>query len=333
MGRPTKDYIDNYGNVPTSPWVSGEQANRTATVVHGASRRTDIQGPNDKTWSEPDVVAPSRSMNTVVFQAKNGGNSIVVNDEGSDGEGYMLITHNSGTVVQIDQHGTVLIKSQGDTYNTTEGVHYQRSDGDTNTNVGGDWNVRVENGSKHVYVQGDVNIECENYNLEVRGKATINAAEALELRGAKVSIEGSVTDIDMAAAENIRATAVAGRMSLAAKSDLIASSMGIANMYGDSEVRLQSAGTMHIKTGGNADFYIDGTWSMQSSGVAYLEGSEVRLGEGSASPEQAQQPENAQMPELKTPEARRPSVDGETGIAMVQPQPQAISDRIQDDSE
>jgi hypothetical protein len=333
MAKISKDYIDNYGNTPTSPWMGGEQANRTPASVHGSARKTDIEGPGERTWDEPDVVAPSRSMNTVVFQAKNGGNSVVVNDEGSDGDGYMLITHNSGTVVQIDHHGTVLIKSFGDTYNVTEGLHYQRSEGSTNLNVGEDWNVRVEGGSNNVYVQGDVNIECENYNLEVRGKATINAAEALELRGAKVSIEASVTDIDFAAAQNVRGTAVGGYLSLGSKGDMILSSMGIANYYGDSEMRITSGGNGYLSFGDDSDFKVKGEWNMQSTGVAYLDGNEVRLGEGSASPEAAKQPQNAQMPELKTPEARRPSSNSDANINKVTPSPLSISDRSTDDAE
>lgn len=320
-----KDYLDSFGNVPTSPWVSGEQATRTAAVVHGASRKTEVSGPGERTWDEPDVVSPSRSMNTVVFQAKNGGNSIVVNDEGSDGDGFMLITHNSGTVVQIDQHGTVLIKSQGDTYNTTEGLHFKRSEGDTNDNIGGDWNVKVERGSNNVWVQGDVNIECENYNLEVRGKATINAAEALELRGAKVSIEGSVTDIDMAAAQVIRQTAVNGTINLASKGDMVLATQAGMHLNGATKMVLNTSGEeapFNVKATGKID--------MIATGVAYLDGSEVRLGENDGA-EATAKPENAKMPKLKTPEARRPSENSGDGVSMIQPTPNSLSDRNGDD--
>jgi hypothetical protein len=324
MAKISKDYIDNFGKVPTSPWLSGEQGHHTSTVVQGGARREEIQGPKDRTWSEPDTISPSRSMNTVVFQAKNGGNSVVVNDEGSDGDGYMLITHNTGTIVQIDQHGTVFIKSFGDTYNTTEGIHYQRSEGDTNTNVGGDWNVRVEQGGNHVYVAGDVNIECENYNLEVRGKATINAAEALELRGAKVSVEASVTDIDMAAAMNIRTTSVGGYTSIGSTGDIILSTKALLHQYADTEIRIGSAGPYIVN--------VDGKIDMLAGGNAWFDGSKVYLGENDGVADPAQ-PVNAQPPELKVPEARRPSVDSNDNVNMVNPTPGSISDRLGDDTE
>jgi len=333
MAKISKDYLDNFGKVPISPWLSGEQAHHTSTVVQGGAKRDKIEGPGERTWAEPDTISPSRSMNTVVFQAKNGGNSVVINDEGSDGDGYMLITHNTGTVVQIDQHGTVFIKSFGDTYNTTEGIMYQRSDGDTNQNVGGDWNVKVEGGSNNVFVQGDVNIECENYNLEVRGKATINAAEALELRGAKVSIEAHSTDIDVAAAENVRLGALSGRMSFVSEADMVLNTNAILNAFGKSQLNIGSEGMIGIKNDGAFNVNSGGNIDMLSGGTSYLDGKEVRLGEnGGAGSVVPAQPELPKMPKLKDPEARRPSQNSEAGVSTVYPSPSPHTDRLGDDT-
>ena len=115
MPKITQDHIYNFGKPAVSPYMCGEQAETTSAPVQGAARAKEvpIDQKNQRFWEEPDIFMPSRSMNTVVFQSKKGGNSIVVNDEGINGEGYLLITHRSGSVVQIDEHGTVLIKSMG----------------------------------------------------------------------------------------------------------------------------------------------------------------------------------------------------------------------------
>jgi hypothetical protein len=211
--------VATFGKVPTSPWMSGEQAEKTSAVISGAGNNTSLPLPNDVTYDEPSIVAPTRSMNTIVFSSKSGGNSFVVNDEGEDGEGYMLITHRSGSVVQIDADGTVLIKSFGDTHNNTEGLHYQRSEGDTNQSIGGEWNVMVEGGSGNVYIQGDLNVEAENINFTARGKFSVNAGEAVEMRGAKVSLEAHTDNFDMIA-KQIKLGATE-KMSFLAKSDIL----------------------------------------------------------------------------------------------------------------
>ena len=203
MPKVSQDYVENFGKVPTSPWMSGEQAHKTSAAINGAGNNTSLPLPNDVTYDEPSIVAPTRSMNTVVFSSKSGGNSFVVNDEGESGEGYMLITHRSGSVVQIDADGTVLIKSFGDTHNNTEGLHYQRSEGDTNQSIGGEWNVMVEGGSGNVYIQGDMNVEAENINFTARGKYTINAGEGVIMRGAKFQLESHSDNFDVLA-KNIK---------------------------------------------------------------------------------------------------------------------------------
>lgn len=238
MPKASADYVENFGKVPTSPWMSGEQAERTSAPISGAGNNTEIKLPNDQTYDEPSIVAPTRSMNTIVFSSKSGGNSIVVNDEGEGGEGYMLITHRSGSVVQIDADGTVLIKSFGDTHNSTEGLHYQRSEGDTNMSVGGEWNVMVEGGSGNVFVQGDLNVEAENINWTARGKFTVNAGEAIEMRGAKFSLEAHTDNLDLLA-KNIK-IGTTEKMSFLARGDILFGTETNLNITANESIKTQT---------------------------------------------------------------------------------------------
>jgi hypothetical protein len=244
MTKISKDHVENFGKVPLSPYMTGEQPEDTAAAVQSAAADTEVKGADGRTWAEPSIVAPTRSMNTTVLQSKRGGNSVVINDEGADGKGSMLIVHRSGSVIQINEDGTVLIKSFGDTHNNTEGLHYQRSKGDSNVNVGGEWNVMIEGGSNNIYVKGDMNIECENYNVTARGKMTFNAGEAIEMQGAKFSLNAHSDNFDLAA-KNIK-IATSEAISLTGAKDIILNS--------DASVKLRAKENVYVK--GDTDVHI-----------------------------------------------------------------------------
>lgn len=285
MTKITKDHVENYGKVPMSPYITGEQPEDTPAAIQSAAADNEVKGPNDMSWAEPSIVAPTRSMNTTVLQAKRGGNSVVINDEGGDGKGTMLIVHRSGSVIQINEDGTVLIKSFGDTHNNTEGLHYQRSKGDTNVNVGGEWNVMVEGGSNNVYVKGDINIECENYNVTARGKMTFNSAEAIEMQAAKFSLNAHTDNIDIAA-KNIK-MATAEALSITSAADIIMNSdMSIKgkaeNVFfkGLTDVHLFAEGgsiyteaseSMHMRMGDTLNMSAGGDIEIDSAGKTSLE--------------------------------------------------------------
>ena len=122
-----------------------------------------------------------------------------------EGDGtYILISHASGSAVQIDSHGTILVKSFGDTYNSSEGFTMNRTELDSHTNIGGDWAVRVERGSGKIWINGDLDIECENFNVTARGSANINAAAGTNISGGKVGLFATSDDINLAANANIK---------------------------------------------------------------------------------------------------------------------------------
>lgn len=312
MSKITRDHVDNFGLPPLSPYMSGEQTEATPALIQSASRLSDVPNSNDIPWSEPGVVVPTRSMNTVVFQSKRGGNSIVVNDEGSDGDGYMLITHKSGSVVQIDSKGTVLIKSFGDTYNTSEGYQYHRSAGDTNMNIGGEWNVMVEGGSGNVYINGDLNIECENFNLKARGKATMSSGEGIEMKGAKFSMEAHSDNLDLIA-KNIKLGA-SETFSILSKGDLSLGTEANLNLKGNGEIRVDASGELKMK-GSNARIRGD---------TVYIDDI-VRMAEGGAGATGVADAVAPSVVDVEEPPARRPATNQQAGIVKVKPRGYGIN--------
>lgn len=373
-GRISKDYINNFGKPALSPYMSGENTTDTAAVAQSASNAANrrITGPNDETWAEPNTITPTRSMNTVVFQSKNGGNSIVVNDEGEGDGGYMLITHNSGSVVQINANGTVLIKSFGDTHNNTEGIHYMHSKGDTKMNVGGSWDVRVDRGAHNVFVNGDVNVECENYSLTARGKIVMNAGESIEMKGSRYSMEAHTDNLDLIAknikigttesltilsrqdiylgAENQISMKSTGPTFMTANADISMLTTGEGDLYiktaqkmtakVGNKFSLDVADTTDIKSAAATKIGITGTLDVGASDVVKIDGSFVRLAEGATAPttdedEAAAAPDGAspKTVELPDPPARRPADASNEGISAVQPTPDAITSDVLDDPE
>jgi hypothetical protein len=371
MPKLSRDYVDNLGVVPTSPWMSGEQVERTPASIQGGTQKSEVAGPKDgQSWEEPPIHAPTRSMDTVVFQSKNGGNSIVINDQGSDGSGHILIVHNSGSVVQIDSNGTVLIKSMGDTHNNTEGLHYQRSSGDSNVNVGGEWNVKVEGGSGNVWINGDLNIECENFNVTARAKATINAAEAIQMKAAKFSMEAHTDNFDLVcknfklgASESIsvlgkEAVYVGSEASVQVLSKEVLNIQGKnVSMLSDEATQIQAAGgaldmkssenanlestggQINIKASAEGRFTSGGRMDMSAGGTIFIDGPFVRLAEGAASAggaADAVAAENGVLPvpvELPEPPNRRPATDTQAGVSTISPTPSAITGHEVDDTE
>lgn len=203
--RPSSSVVNSYGNLAIPPYMTGEHVDQTAAIVQIAGKNEDVATSNEKRWTEPDVVPPSHDPeNTTVWQGKYAGNSVVINDGGDGVGGYMLITHNTGTVIQIDDDGNVLIKTFGDRYDVTEGYEYRKTKGDTNTNIGQDYNLKVENGSNNVWIANDMNIECNNFNVTARGKMTFNAAQSFEVKASKVSVEAHTENIDMVATKKMK---------------------------------------------------------------------------------------------------------------------------------
>jgi hypothetical protein len=107
-------------------------------------------------------------------------------------------------VFQIDPNGTVFIKSFGDQYNTTEGVMSTLVKGSSHTNVQEDWSLKVETGSGKVYINGDLDIECENFNVTARANMNLHAGVKTNVSANGISVLASGDDINVGAVGNIK---------------------------------------------------------------------------------------------------------------------------------
>ena len=197
--------IPKYGKPPLHRHLGGEDAEIGQGPIQAAAVKNGIKSAIDgEDWNEPPIISPEKNLDNTVYTSKNDNNYVVLSDS-REGDGtYILISHASGSAVQIDAHGTILVKSFGDTYNSTEGFTMNRTELDSHTNVGGDWALRVERGSGKVWINGDLDIECENFNVTARGSANIDAAAGTNISGGKVGLFATSDDINLAANANIK---------------------------------------------------------------------------------------------------------------------------------
>jgi hypothetical protein len=210
-GQPGEDgYIppeslQDFGAPPLHRYVSGEDAEFGQAILQRAFKREDISMANDDTFDEPDIMTPERNLDNRVIKSKNGDNFLVlcdpVENEGGD---FILLSHSSGSVFQIDPNGTIFVKSFGDTYNSTEGLEFNNIMGSQHTNIKEDWTLKVETGSGKVWINGDLDIECENFNLTARNTVNIKSAIKANISGGSVGIFATSDDINLVAYDNIK---------------------------------------------------------------------------------------------------------------------------------
>jgi hypothetical protein len=152
-----------------------------------------------------------------------------------------------------------------------------------------------------MYVQGDLNIECENFNVMARAKTVINSAEGIEMRGARISMEAHLDNIDMAG-RNVKMGA-SETISLTSVESTYISAQSQLNLRADSEVFVQGSDT-HLLSSGT--LYASGNEAQISAGVIYMD-DEIRMAEGGSNPASPASPGIAPfLATLRDVEPRRP---------------------------
>ena len=197
--------IYKYGEPELHPYVGGEDITKGAYLTQSVSNYLVEQALSEETFDEPLIAGPENNFHQRVIQSKDGDNFIVLGS-GEDGDSgdYFLISHSSGSVFQIDSNGTVFIKSFGDQYNTTEGVMSTLVKGSSHTNVQEDWSLKVESGSGKVYIHGDLDIECENFNVTARSKMNLHAGVKTNISAAGISMLATADDINVGAKKHTK---------------------------------------------------------------------------------------------------------------------------------
>ena len=198
--------VHNYGKPELHRYQGGEDLDKGQTLIQRASQESEIaQALSEETFDEPPIAMPENNLNNRVFASKTGDNFIVMGDgDEAESSDYILMSHSSGSVFQIDPNGTIFIKSFGDQYNTTDGVLSSYVTGSSHHNVQEDWSLKVETGSGKVFINGDLDIECENFNVTARSNMNLHAGVKTNMSASGVSVLATSDDINMGAKGNMK---------------------------------------------------------------------------------------------------------------------------------
>tara|TARA_R110001632_G_scaffold214568_2_gene341302 strand:- start:3565 stop:5130 length:1566 start_codon:yes stop_codon:yes gene_type:complete len=192
--------IHKYGEPELHRYNTGEDADKGQTILQRSYQYNNISQADGQQFDEPPIITPENNLNNRVIQSKNGDNFVVIGD-GQDTESgdYMLISHSSGSVFQIDSNGTILMKSFGDTYHSVDGVESRYVTGSSHTNIQEDYTLKIEKGSGKIFINGDLDIECENFNVNARNQVNLNASVKTNISGGGVGIFSTVDDVNVMA--------------------------------------------------------------------------------------------------------------------------------------
>mgnify|MGYP003681964237 CR=1 FL=1 len=249
---PSKEAAEEYGKPTLHPAQGGEDTETTQLLVQNA-----IGGDG------PGVPGGSEPHKNVVWKSRYGDSYIQI--DGGDNAEFMLMSHESGSHILIDQLGNIKIKSFNDMFMSSEGTSYDKSTGSRSIEIEGEYKIKSRNAS--IEVSGDLNHTVKgNYNLNVGGKIGITSGHGFEVAAQRVAIEAVSEHVNIKAAEKIKAEA-GGIVSVKGGGNLFVTAGGTVDVSGDGNVSVSSSGgAMNLTAGG--DIAADGSNIHLNSGAS-----------------------------------------------------------------
>ena len=259
---------ENYGQPSNSRLCRGEDIHETYVLGQEMGRITNVKvGGSEETWSEPAPAYNAQYPLNRVIQTSC--HSIEIDD--SPGAERIMITHGSGSYVQIDNRGTTTHKSVSD--------KFEINDRKQHVYIGGMSTVTI-NGNSYVYVKGNKIEEIEgdlqtlvhgNHMLSVGGQSTINAGEQAQMRGADVKLHANVGTMSIKAGKELNISA-GGLIGLPPKygavtikaEKIILDATDKLHMRGNTQVNIQSVAEMNLSA--ISINQLSTTWAAQSLG-------------------------------------------------------------------
>jgi len=333
--RATTKSANNFGKAPSNPHLTGEELHTTPAAIQATLDKEGVAvGNGESGWNEAATIIPTRNLKTRVIESlndENKGSVIAVSPN------FISLVHHTGSVVQIDDNGTIKVKSiGGDIINSSEGFIRSVAEGDYDITGGENINIRADRGAYNLWTNGDVNVECENYSLTVRGKMQVNVSDGIEMRGASMALHAYEDNVNIFAADMLK-TNSGGLTTLNADGEYFLNAKNVhtttenflltANLDDEEtqgEIAFKGASKITYDSpridlkGGDGNVNIDGTKTFVQSGKATAKESYATATD-----------EVAIVPSLPAVPAKQPSGGGPT----VRSAPTTITNYLVDDAE
>jgi hypothetical protein len=244
-------------------------------------RNVRVGGTEESTFEEPPVGYDAQYLCNRVFQTAN--HTIELDD--SPGAERIMITHSSGSYINISSSGTTTHHSTGDSYDITD----ERQ----NVYVGGPSIVTIM-GNSHVYVRGNKTEEIEgdletivhgNHILAVGGQMNFNASEQVQMRAADVKIQANVGTLSIHAAKELQTEAGIGWygkaprfwMESSANMNIRANNI---NVFGITDVNIRANSDMNIHALGEMNIKADELYILGESDANLYGTAKLQIGSG-----------------------------------------------------
>ena len=284
----TITYPRYYNEPDVSRLARGQRVERSNVYQHEAARWEDIPMPrvgaqevitetvdtpagpqqveresDPATWSQSDSPYNARYPFNHVTQSQSG--HTIELDDTPDSERVALY-HRRGTGIEIDHNGTMNQRTVGDRFDMSERHAYVAVGGDNTVFIGGNWNVRVENGS-NIHIVGDTNITCDNdVALYVAGDVNGNVKGNMAM-----NVDGNAnlyTKSNLYATAEIKADIYSkGNTILTSESDTIVKTQGNlkATARGDATINVNGDATATV--GGQMSQSVNGTYALRADKI------------------------------------------------------------------
>jgi len=306
--------LRQYGVPPVGKILSGEDLETTQLVLQNAAKmnfgpaRTakqiaDKDDPNagaPPPIQEPSVPAATEPHKNMVWKSRNSNSYVQIAED----EEFILVSHESGSHIQIDVGGNVKIKSFGDAHYYSEGHMLEAARGSKTVHIDGAYTLECKNLT--LQVNGHMNQTVKgDYNLNVGGRMNVTAGESFEVGAQRMSLASTSEHFNLKSAQKIKIDADSN-LSLKSGSDMFLTSEGITSNYSVGSMFLNTEAEFHNNSGSRNYTSAGGNLYMTSDGIIAGDGSEVYLNSGLSTAATAgnKTPETPKAPEIDTPVER-----------------------------
>lgn len=205
---PSKLMLDKVAIGPLPPQMTGEYIEETPILPAEGNRVEDTYSEETRGNVEQRYVEPSMpysgTVKSAVWHTRYGGAYIELSGKKDEDE-FINIVHTSGAHITLDQDGSIIIKSFGDTHNITRGNLYENTKG-KKTQVHNDgYTISVKNGTLDIRSEGNINISSGmDINISAAGKLNMNIGDAIDIAGARTAITSREDTLDLVSKTKMR---------------------------------------------------------------------------------------------------------------------------------
>lgn len=189
-----RGFIDPEANYPTQEYAGISETNKLAqgdargTIVQDKNqkRMTGAKLPGGEAWDQPESPFKGEYPYNKVTQTESGH---IIEMDDTPGAERIHMYHRTGTFVEIDANGSVVVRSVGSKYEIIDCNGKIAISGKADISVNGACNIFVGNDA-NIEVEGDCNLTCHNdITAQAGGKLNLSATEELNISSANVNIE------------------------------------------------------------------------------------------------------------------------------------------------